>query len=114
MSKKGSTAKLKNTVFLIAISFGILILVCLVMWGKMRNIINEQLEHHVAEQGKAISARINSSFGDELRLLQDATVFVRLSDGSIPEFFREEEGVTYGVLRINGEAAYGETLDFKE
>lgn len=114
MSKKGNTAKLKNTVFLMAISFGILILVCLVMWGKMRSIINEQLEHHVAEQGKAISARINSSFGDELRLLQDATVFVRLSDGSIPEFFREEEGVTYGVLRINGEAAYGETLDFKE
>jgi len=114
MSKKGNIAKLKNTVFFMAISFGILILVCLAMWVKMRNIINEQLENHVAEQGKMISARINNSFRDELRLLQDATAFVDLDDGSIPKFFREETGVTYGVLRINGEAAYGQALDFKE
>lgn len=114
MSREGNRKKLKNTVFLIAVSLGILILVCLAMWGKMRRIINEQLENHVAEQGKMISARINNSFRDELRLLQDATAFVNLSDGSIPNFFREEEGVTYGVLRINGEAAYGEALDFKE
>ncbi len=114
MSKKENSSKIKNTVLLIVISFGILILLCLTMWGKMRNIINEQLENHVAEQGKTISARINNSFGDELRLLQDATAFVELSDGSIPKFFHEEEGVTYGVLRINGEAAYGEALNLKE
>ena len=114
MSKKRNFKKLKNTVSIIAVSFGILILVCLVMWSKMHNIINEQLENHVAEQGKAISARINNSFGDELRLLQDATAFVDLSDGSIGDFFREEEGVSYGVLRIDGEAAYGEALNFKE
>lgn len=114
MSRKGNISKLKNTVFLIAISFGILILLCLTMWGKMRNIINEQLENHVAEQGKMISARINGSFGDELRLLQDATVFVDLADGSISKFFYEEDGVDYGVLRINGEAAWGEPLDIKE
>ncbi len=114
MSKKRSSSKLKNTVSLIAVSFGILIIVCLVMWGKMNAIINEQLENHVAEQGKTISARINNSFGDELRLLQDATAFVDLSDGSIGDFFREEEGVSYGVLRIDGEAAYGEALNFKE
>lgn len=114
MNRKGNTAKLKNTAVLIAISFGILILVCFVMWGKMRNIINEQLENHVAEQGKMISARIDNSFRDELRLLQDATAFVNLDDGSISHFFREEQGVTYGVLRINGESAFGEALDFKE
>lgn len=114
MSKRENTAKLKNTMFLIAISFGILIIVCLAMWGKMRAIINEQLENHVAEQGEMISTRINHCFSDELRLLQDSTAFVNLSDGSIPNFFREEEGVTYGVLRINGEAACGKALDLKE
>ncbi len=114
MSKKRRIGKTRNIVFLIAVSFGILILVCLTMWGKMRNIINEQLENHVAEQGRMMSDRINGSFGDELRLLQDATAFVDLSDGSISQFFREEEGVSYGVLRINGEAAWGEPLEIKE
>lgn len=114
MNKKESVRKWRNTVFVIAVSFGVLIIVCLAMWRKMRNIINEQLENHVAEQGKMVSDSVNNSFGDELRLLGDATAFVNLSDGSVSQFFREEPGISYGVLRINGEAAYGEALNFQE
>ena len=114
MNKKESVRKWRNTVFVIAVSFGVLIIVCLAMWRKMRNIINEQLENHVAEQGKMVSDSVNNSFGDELRLLGDATAFVNLSDGTVSQFFREEPGISYGVLRINGEAAYGEALNFQE
>ena len=49
-----------------------------------------------------------------MRLLNDASAFVDREDGTIEKFFSAEEGVTYGVLRINGEASFGEKLDLQE
>lgn len=114
MNKKFDSKSIKNAVFIILISFVILMIVCLAMWKKMQEIIDIQLENHVSTQAQMIAKVIDNSFGDELQLLSDATVFIDIQTGSLEKLFKEEEGVSYGVLRINGEAAFGEPLDLSE
>ena len=101
----------KYSFCVIAISFAVLIVVCVAMWWKMQDIINVHLEHQAAEQGKEISKIVNNTFGEELRLLDEITAFIRMETGEMEEFLCKEEGISYGVLRINGEVAYGEALD---
>ncbi len=112
MNRKLNVKHIKNTAFVIFVSFLIMIVVCLAMWMKMRQIMNEQLENHVSEHAGMIARVINNSLEDELRILSDATAFVNIENGTIEKFFTEEKGVSYGVLRINGEAAFGEKLDY--
>lgn len=89
----------------------ILIMVCVAMWWKIQDIINVQLEHQVSEQAEALSKIVNNSFGEELRLLSETTVFIDRETGKIEQFMEEDDGVSYGVLCISGEAAYGKQLD---
>ncbi len=112
--KKLKTNKLKNFILIILVSFGILMVVCLAMWGKLQEIIDTQLEQHVSEHSVMISKVVDNSFGNELQLLSDAAAFVDIETGTLKDFFSEEEGISYGVLRINGEASYGETLNISE
>ena len=111
MNKKQN---LKKTVFVIFISFIILIIVCFAMWARVQKIINVQLEDHVTGQGEMVSKVINNSFSDELRMLSEATVFVDLESGYLQSFFSEKEGINYGVLCIDGEPTVGEKLDIGE
>ncbi len=111
MNEKSRVKIVKNSMWIIGISFVVLVMVCIAMGWKMQDIINVQVEHQVAQQGKALSKVVNNSFGEQLRLLSEVTVFVDMETGKIEQFMKEEEGVSYGVLRINGEPAYGEALD---
>ena len=111
MSKNNIFMKLKNNLGVIGVSFIILIIVCIAMWWKMQDIINEHLEYHVAEQGKALSKIVNNSFDEELRLLSEVTVFIDMETGEIEQFMEEEDGISYGVLKIDGEATYGDKID---
>lgn len=111
MNRKKNLSFKKNNIWVIVVSFIILIIVCIAMWWKMQDIIHVQMEHQVAEQGKALSKTINNGFREELRLLNEITCFIDMNTGEIKDFFEEEEGISYGVLRINGEATYGEELD---
>ncbi|MBQ7918625.1 MAG: response regulator [Lachnospiraceae bacterium] len=114
MNKGSGVKDIKNIIFVILISFLILMVVCFSMWWKMQDIIDTQLENHVAEQSTNLSNIVNNSFGSELQLLADATAFIDMQHGTVEDFFTEEEGISYGILRINGEATYGEALDFTE
>ena len=114
MSKKPEIKVMKNNIWVIAVSFLILIVVCIAMWWKMQDIIDVQMEHQVAQQGKALSGIVNNSFGEELQLLSDITALIDMETGKLKDILKEEEGVSYGVLRINGEATYGEALDVSE
>lgn len=114
MTRKRGVKKNKNTLWVIGTSFLILIAVCLAMWSKMQTIIEVQLENQVSEQAGMIARVLNNSFGDELRLLSEATIFVDTENGTLEKEFVKEEGVSYGVLKIDGEATDGETLDFRK
>ncbi len=112
--KKWKISNLKNFILIILVSFVILIVVCLAMWIKLQEIIDTQLEHHVSEHSAMISKVVDNAFGNELQLLSDAAAFVDIETGTMQDLFAEEEGVSYGILRINGEASYGEVLEISE
>ena len=105
---------IKNKVYVILISFSVLTVVCLLMWMRIQKILDEQLEEQVSEQGRMISKVVDNSFEDELRLLSELSVFVNIKDGTLDREFAEEAGVSYGVLKINGEACFGNKLDFEQ
>ena len=114
MENKPSIKSIKNNIWVVGVSFFVLIIVCIAMWWKIQDIIDVQMEHQVAEQSKTIAKVVNNSFSEELRLLSDVSAFINMETGQMEEFLMEEEGVSYGVLRIDGTATYGETLDISE
>ena len=112
MNKKISLKNFRSIGYIVLISFGILIVVCLTMWWRMQKIINTQLEHHVAEQGRMMANLVDNCLDMELELLSDLTVMIDVENGELKSVFPQENGIYYGVLRINGEATYGEKLEF--
>ena len=114
MENKPGLKLIKNNIWVVGVSFFVLIIVCIAMWWKMRDIIDVQMEHQVAEQSKTIAKVVNNSFREELRLLSEVSAFINMENGQMEAFLDEEEGVSYGVLRIDGTATYGETLEISE
>ncbi|MBQ7766917.1 MAG: response regulator [Lachnospiraceae bacterium] len=114
MKNKPEFKLIKNNIWVVSVSFIILIIVCAAMWWKMQDIIDVQLEHQVAEQSKSIAKVVNNSFSEELRLLSEVTFFIDMETGKMEDFLSEETGVSYGVLKIDGTATYGKTLDISE
>ncbi len=109
-----SRFKVKNTIFVILISFVVMIVICFAMWQKMQKIIDKQIEAHVAGQGKMISTVINNSFSDELRLLSEISTFVNIETGTIEKFLQTKEGISYGVLGIDGKVYVGKDISFNQ
>ncbi len=114
MSKMRNAKRIMSAVAFIAAGFVLLAIVCFVMWGKLQEITHGQVESHVAGFANMMGEMINSSFNDELSLLEASTAFVDIETGELDDIFKKENGVSYGVLRINGEAADGEQLLFAE
>ena len=114
MENKPGLKLIKNNIWVVGVSFFVLIIVCIAMWWKMQDIIDVQMEHQVAEQSKTIAKVVNNSFSEELRLLSEVSSFINMENGQMEAFLDEEEGVSYGVLRIDGTATYGETLEISE
>ncbi len=115
MSKKHTLRRLKGAVGIIIPSVLVLVFVFFVIWTKIQDIIDFQLEQHTASQASLISSAVNNSFSMELEILEEAAAsFIDLDTGEMAELFEEQEGVSYGVLRINGEAAFGAPLSFTE
>ena len=114
MNERSAAKRIINIVFLISFGFVMLAVVCVVMWGKLNEITNDQVENHVAGYSSMMSQIVNSSFRDELELLEDSAVLVDKDTGELNDVFEKQDGVSYGVLRINGEASYGEELSIAE
>ncbi len=114
MEKSLKINRIKNLALMVGTSFIILSFVCLAMWGKIQEIIDTQLENHVAEHSEMTATIINNFFDGELHLLNEATVYIDLETGILEKEFMQEEGVSYGILQVNGEPTLGEALDFKE
>lgn len=114
MKVQKSISRTKSAILGLLVSFAILTIVCLAMWSKIQEIIDKQLEQHVAEQSEMAASIINNYFNGELQVLEEMTVFVNLQTGLLKKEFDSGNGVSYGVLRVNGEATQGETLSFSE
>lgn len=114
MNKKLNFKDLKTPIFVVLFSFVVLMVVCVSMWWKIHNIIDKQIETHISENVEMIADVVNNYFGSELQVLSEVSVYVDLQTGKMENFLKEEEGVSYGVLRIDGNVACGESLDFSK
>lgn len=99
---------------MILIGFGVLGIVCVIMWFRLSEITRGQVESHVSGYSQMMSKAIDANFREELSILSDVTDFIDVETGSFSSMFDDKEGISYGIVRINGEAVYGEALDFSQ
>ena len=114
MNKRLNFKEIKTPIFVVLFSFLVLMVVCVSMWWKIHNIIDKQVEKHISEDGQRIADIVNNYFESELQVLSEVTIYVDRQTGMMENFLTEEEGVSYGVLKIDGMVVCGEPVDFSE
>jgi len=111
---KNRLKRLPQTVLVIVSGFLVIGIVCVFMWFKLQEITMTQIEGHVAGYSRMAAQTVDNAFRGELDLLCDSTALVDVGSGILNDIFTKEEGVSYGVMRIDGSAAYGESLSFSD
>ena len=112
--KKIDGKRLLYAALLIISGFVIIGVVCIFMWLKLQDITHSQVENHVSEYSRTAAQSVDNVFRNELNTLAEATVLVDMENGKLNDIFTRQEGVSYGVMRIDGSAAYGEGFDFSD
>lgn len=92
--------------------------VWLLMWSKVENIIEGSIEKQVSSYSELMADNMGNMLEVELSQLSMVAKYVDSESGNADAFpmFNGDtvEGVSFGILRINGEAIYGEPLSFTE
>ena len=114
MMKKSETKRPPYVAVLIIAGFLVIGIVCIFMWQKLQEITHTQVESHVAGYSQMAAQVVDSGFENELDMLSDVTEFVDIESGELSDAFENNEGETYGVMRIDGTAAYGDPISFSE
>lgn len=112
--KKINGKRLLYAVALIAIGFAVVGIVCLFMWQKLNNITRAQVETHVAGYARMAAESLHEAFENELDTLDELTALVDIETGELDDIFNKQEGISYGVMRIDGTSAYGEAMSFSD
>lgn len=103
-----------RTATLILGGLAVLGIICIIMWFKLREITTSQVENHVSGYGAMAAQIIDNHLNDEIASLEMMTSVINKKTG-IPDYdFENEYGVSYGVMKITGEATYGQQIDFSE
>lgn len=114
MIKKIDKNRILYAAALIILGFVIVGIVCLFMWLKLNSITKTQVEKHVAGYSLMMAQSIDNTFRTELDILSELTALVDIETGEIDDIFEPQNGVIYGVMRIDGSFAYGEELSFSD
>ena len=114
MIKKIVRNRILYAAALIILGFVIVGIVCLFMWMKLNSITKTQVEKHVAGYSLMMAQSIDNTFRTELDILSELTALVDIETGEIDDIFEPQNGVIYGVMRIDGSFAYGEELSFSD
>ncbi len=114
MNKKVNSKRILYGLLLVVCGFVIIGIVCVLMWFKLMDITHTQVESHVAGYSRMAAQVIDGSFDNELAVLGDIAASVDLDSGKLNDAFENQEGVTYGVMRIDGTSAYGKELKFSD
>ena len=114
MSKKTEVRRAPYVVLFIITGFLVIGAVCIFMWMKLQEITKMQVESHVSGYSRMAAQTVEHSFSGELDLLGEAAALVDRESGALNDIFTKQEGVSYGVMRIDGTAAYGGELSFSD
>ncbi len=99
---------------MIVLGFLIIGIICVFMWLKLQDITHSQIENHVSGYSRMVSQSVDNIFKNELNTLMEATTLVDIESGNLNDIFIKQEGVSYGVMRIDGSASYGKSLNFSD
>ncbi|MBE5884497.1 MAG: response regulator [Lachnospiraceae bacterium] len=114
MNKKVDSKRIWYGVLLVVCGFVIIGIVCVLMWFKLMDITHTQVESHVAGYSRMAAQVIDGSFDNELAVLGDIAASVDVDSGKLSDVFENQEGVSYGVMRIDGTSAYGKEINFSD
>ena len=114
MNKKVDSNRILYGVLLIVCGFVIIGIVCVLMWFKLMDITHTQIESHVADYSRMAAQVVDGCFDNELAVLGDIAASVDTDSGKLSNLFENQEGVSYGVMRIDGTSAYGKELKFSD
>lgn len=112
--KKIDGRRLLYAAALIILGFVIVGVVCLFMWQKLNSITRGQVENHVAGYSRMAAESVDNSFKTELDLLTELTALVDMETGVLSDIVKNQPGVSYGVMCIDGSAAHGDALAFSD
>ena len=112
--KKVDGKRLLYAAVMIALGFLIIGIICVFMWSKLQDITYSQVENHVSGYSRMAAQSVDNIFKNELDTLTEATALVDIESGKLNDIFIKQDGVSYGVMRIDGSAAYGEDLSFSD
>ena len=112
--KRVDSRRLFYAAVLIILGFVIIGIICVFMWSKLQNITHSEVENQVSVYSRMAAQSVDNIFRNELEALAEATALVDIESGKLNDIFNKQDGVSYGVMRIDGSAAYGEGLSFSD
>ena len=99
---------------MIILGFIVIGIVCVFMWSKLQDITRSQVENHVSGYSRMAAQSVDNILKNELDTLVELASLVDIESGTLDDIFTKQDGVSYGVMRIDGSATYGEGLSFSD
>ncbi len=114
--KKAWIKRNRKIIFGIGIFIVIFGIVGILMYNKMRTLLNYYVERQTAQQAELLAQTTEKQFAAELRQLTWTADYIQDHETQrqdiVSTFVDNEEGVLVGLLEMDGNAVCGETLDF--
>ena len=112
--RKVDGKRLLYAAVLIILGFLIIGIICVFMWSKLQDITHSQVENYVSGYSRMAAQSVDNFFENELDTLGEASALVDIESGKLNDIFTRQDGISYGVMRIDGSATYGESLSFAD
>ncbi len=100
-------------IIIIIVYFVVIGFVCSLLISRINSQINKNIIENVSSRAQILSDSIDKLFSEELEKLMKISEIVQNEHNAL-KYISNEDGVSYGILKINGEATIGEALDFTE
>ncbi|MDE6388476.1 MAG: response regulator [Lachnospiraceae bacterium] len=105
--------KIISGIFIFSVIFGI---VGILMYNKMRTLLNYYVERQTAQQAEVLAQTTEKQFAAELRQLTWTADYIQYHEAErqdiVNTFADHEDKVSVGLLEMDGNAVCGEALDF--
>ncbi len=118
MNKKPLRINLGVTLIIIIIYIVVIGLVCALLVTKLNSEIEKSILLDVSERAKITAASLNDKFDAELEQLTNTAEIIQTYENSSEYLSHlnsdDSDGISYGVLAINGEAIEGESITLSD
>lgn len=118
MKNKSHKFSKKSTALIIFSYLLVIGLVCAVLLTRVNMIIDDHLNDAVSSRAEVAAEALDDKFTDELNMLSEIASTVNVENGTCEQlsYFNEDikNGISYGIMKIDGEASEGISLSFME